>query len=73
MGSPSKTTAVKKVEEKTMAETWTFFFTSRDAFLAHPQSEGGVPRHQELRKQGKLFERALLWFSATGGLNPLKM
>ena len=60
--SPSKTSAaekvgVKKVAEKTMAETWTFFFMSRDVFLALPLSEGGVPRHQELRKQGKLFER----------------
>ena len=55
--SPSKATAAEKVEVKTMAETWTFFFMSRDVFLALPQSEGGVPRHQELRKQGKLFER----------------
>ena len=55
--SPSKAIAVKKVAEKTMAETWTFFFMSRDVFLALPLSEGGIPRHQELRKQGKLFER----------------
>ena len=52
--SASKAIAVKKVAEKTMAETWTFFFMSRDVFLALPSSEGGVPRHQELRK---LFER----------------
>ena len=36
--SPSKASAaekvgVKKVAEKTMAETWTFFFMSRDVFL----------------------------------------
>merc|ERR1719284_1255233 len=30
---------------------------NRDTFLNLPQLEGGVPRHQELRKDGKLFER----------------
>ena len=30
---------------------------NRDTFLNLPQLEGGVPRHQELREEGKLFER----------------
>ena len=30
---------------------------NRDTFLNLHQLEGGVPRHQELRKEGKLFER----------------
>ena len=55
--SPSAATAVKKGEDKKMADEWTFFFMNRDTFLNLPQLEGGVPRHQELRKEGKLFER----------------
>ena len=54
--SPMTVTAVKKREDKKMANEWTFFFMNRDTFLNLPQLEGGVPRHQELRKEGKLFE-----------------
>ena len=43
--SESKAIAVKKEGEKTMAETWTFFFTSRDLVLAFPLSEGGVTKN----------------------------
>ena len=55
--SPSTLIAVKKGEDKKMADEWTFFFMNRDTFLNLPQLEGGVPRHQGLRKEGKLFER----------------
>ena len=55
--SPSTVTAVKKVEDKKRANEWTFFFMNRDTFFNLLQLEGGVPRHQELRKEDKLFER----------------
>ena len=34
-----------------------FFFMNRDTFLNLPDLESGVPWHQELRKEGKFFER----------------
>ena len=82
--SQSKATAVKKVAEKSMAETWTFFFVSGDVFLALPVSEGGSRDTRSFanrvnflsagcpwKKCSRSVWRALQWCSATGGLNPL--